>query len=113
MALLFCVAINVMALIINLTLAKKKRFVVTVFRNDRIKRIGGRVAIYVRSNISVKVVIKSLHIVLDFIHIEIPVSCVYNLNRNNSLNPFFDSLSDIVTSYNFVTICGDINVNLF
>lgn len=91
----------------------------TIFRNDRLNRVGGGVAIYVKTNLTAKVISVSVDSLVEFISIEITdgttkvlVSCVYNPSRHFSVDSFFNSLSGILIDYNFYIICGDLNINL-
>ena len=36
----------------------------------------------------------------------------YNPSRNNSIDNYFNSLSNLLIDFDFFTICGDLNINL-
>ncbi|XP_075162960.1 uncharacterized protein LOC142235586 [Haematobia irritans] len=91
-----------------------------VFRNDRNIRTGGGVAIYVKSNISCKVIIRSgENEEVESIFIEtllngqkLLIGCVYRPNKNIPINNFINYLTDAVVHYDDVIISGDMNSNI-
>lgn len=90
-----------------------------MFHNDRKGRKGGGVAIYCKDNLKAKLINKSLNCEVEFINVEvcdnvtkILVSCVYNPNKNFSLEPYFSDFSDYVIDYDFYVTCGDFNINI-
>lgn len=90
-----------------------------LFHNGRKGRKGGGVAIYSKDNLKAKLINKSLNCDVEFINVEVSdnitkilVSCVYNPNKNFSLEPFFSDFSRHVIDYDFFVTCGDFNVNI-
>lgn len=90
-----------------------------LFRNDRKNKKGGGVAIYCKVNLNVNLLSKSDGSEVEFLNVEIYdnrtkifISCVYNPNRNCSLDTLFTSLSSCVIDFDHFVLCGDFNINI-
>lgn len=90
-----------------------------LYRHDRCNRIGGGVAIYCKSNLNAKLLSCSGDSEIEFLNLEVYdqltkvfVSCVYNPNRNYSVDLYFNKISTFLIDYDTYVICGDLNVNL-
>lgn len=92
----------------------------TLIRNDRLTNtIGGGIAVYCRSSLKCKVLVKSSDSQVEYMVLEISdgsmkccLGCVYNPSRNFSPTPFFTALSEFLPHYEHIFICGDFNTNL-
>ena len=84
-----------------------------LFRSNR--------SIFVKSNISCKIVCKSLNnSEIEYLFIElfsgdskILIGSVYRPNRSIDISPFIDLLQRVSVMYNNVVVAGDFNSNLF
>ena len=90
-----------------------------LLRNDRVAKRGGGVAIYSKKYLTAKLISKSVDSVVEYINISVEdnfqkvlVSCVYNPNKNHSLDPFFSEISSIIIEYDHFLVCGDFNINM-
>lgn len=91
-----------------------------LFRNDRFRRIGGGVALYVRDSIKVsKIVSCSKNTVIEFLILELLISntkylvgVIYNPNVGNDLTELEEKLSELVCLYDDVIVTGDFNIDL-
>ena len=39
-------------------------------------------------------------------------SCIYNPSRNNSIDNYFNAISNLLIDFDFFNICGDLDINL-
>lgn len=90
-----------------------------VYRNDRIGKGGGGVAVYVQSNIEVKILSSSPsehenkpeYIILEvkLQSDKILFACVYRPPKVGYLETFIEDLCTFIPKYKFLVICGDVN----
>lgn len=91
-----------------------------LFRNDRVNRIGGGVAFYVKSNNFSCLVCSSECIgSIEFIFIEILnnserclIGCIYKPPNVNDLDPFIAVLSQFSCLYSIVALVFDFNIDM-
>lgn len=92
-----------------------------VFRNDRVDRSGGGVALYVTEGLSTKVVLSSgAGSEIEFLFVEVStfskkvlIGVCYNPPpSNNKINSLQDILSDLADNYDHLILLGDFNINL-
>lgn len=91
-----------------------------LYRNDRVtSTTGGGVAIYCKSSLNCRMVIKSYNESVEYLIIEIYdghqkclISCCYIPDRRFSPEPFFSALSEFSPVYDNIIVCGDFNANL-
>lgn len=91
-----------------------------VIRHDRKKKRGGGVALYVKSSLKTRILLKSHHnAITEFLAIEID-SCsggklafcvVYNPPANNQLKPLHKAITEICEKYDDCIFTGDFNIN--
>ena len=91
-----------------------------LFRSDRLSHAGG-VAIYVRSNISVKFISKSpVNNLIEYLFLELSsgaskllLGSVYRPYRSVDISEFIEYLHDISLGFNNIIIVDDFNSNRF
>lgn len=95
----------------------------TLYRNDRINKIGGGVAVYVRNNLKVKVLFTTPQEYTarpEFMFLEVGLyganalllGVCYRPPRIGHMTDFEDALLRILPNYNNVLIMGDLNTDL-
>lgn len=90
------------------------------FRNDRSGRIGGGVAVYIKSHFKSRVVsVSDAHSETEYIFLETLIGsqkcligAVYNPPRCFNLDPISNAIASINHQYAHVIMCGDFNIDL-
>lgn len=90
-----------------------------VYRNDRIGKGGGGIAIYVQSHIEVKIMsnspseysCKPEYLIIEAkLHSEkILIACVYRPPKVGFFETFIEDICNLMPMYKYVVMCGDIN----
>lgn len=92
-----------------------------LLRNDRFRKRGGGVALYVREDLSTRVIARSKkeskHVEFLFVETKVNnilmlIGVVYAPPSNCSFNEFEEVLANIIPSYEHPIIVGDFNINL-
>lgn len=92
-----------------------------LFRNDRIGKEGGGVAIYLRNMFSYKIIRQSTGVYTktpEYLILEISLTwklllcVVYRPPKAGGLSDMFDVLSDLLPIYNNLVIIGDMNIDI-
>ena len=90
-----------------------------VFRNDRIGKGGGGVAVYIKQGIKAKVLSTSQaeychrpeYIIMEitFQSTSILFACMYRPPKIGYLDGFIEDLYNYITNYEYLIMCGDVN----